>query len=176
VVVLEFCYLFTVLYQRLAVASWHTRRATRPNDWSTAFFTFDPLSGWIHHRLALGSKKLAIGREDCVPWHLCTTYTLLEVHIRQAVCHFARDTTRLLGLAMRTLYYRDYHYMLISTSQHRQCADKQASGQSSQVDTITCLSQTTCTGPNPNQQVLRTQHRGRSVRPVQDHIVPQSQI
>lgn len=34
-------------------------------------------------------EKLAIRREDCFSWHLCTTHTLLEVHIRQAVCHFA---------------------------------------------------------------------------------------
>lgn len=80
--------LFTVLYQRQL--HFGTRAGlSGPTTGPRRFFTHDPLSGWIHHKLAFDVEKLAIEREDCVSWHLCTTCTLLEVHTCQTVCHFA---------------------------------------------------------------------------------------
>jgi hypothetical protein len=79
--------LFTVIYQRrlhfgiragLLGPTTGQRRSSHP-------ITYQGGSSFAGVRV----EKLAIEREDCVSWHLRTTRTLLEVHIRQAVCHFA---------------------------------------------------------------------------------------
>lgn len=121
------------------VAFWHTRRAIRPHDWSTAFFTIGPLLGRSNHLLALKIENLAIERDDCVSWHLCTTRTLSEVQMcRQLVVlqryHMAirpsnvkvfvnRDQSLFFSLGSRCLV-KTFNYSALSQDSTSICVSK----------------------------------------------------
>lgn len=81
---------FTVIYQRRL--HFGTRAGLLGPTTGQRRSSLDPLLGWIHHKLALGSKKLAIEREDC-----CFMASLYDLHFTRSAyasgnLSFCRDT------------------------------------------------------------------------------------